>query len=368
VVILLAPLAVVLVLAVVYPLALVLGMAGLDAGAAVVRDTFGWLATLFGPAALPTWIPRLSTLVTLAAVIVLGAGAWLAWWRAPIRRRSVGGRSWALLGAPLDAGGAVRAATQTVWDLLKGGAAVRTPEGADLSRRYAELLHDNLGQPGFRELLIVVHDLDARRDQVFGLLKEPFRKTLFPAAVGTTARRAESQDLGGVARDHGIDALAAALSVPAVTDAPLVTFGADSFWRGEAHRLSDRPAALSRLVEEAAAAGAEQMILVSAAPVPPGPHELRPARLDGMGRIGEQLAAAESSAAGDAVRYLQHRFKCVYVIRPAHNPIRPFDLNGAYDERSDRVQPLEELLQRGYEDAYRSFIEPVVGASGEHIG
>jgi hypothetical protein len=326
------------------------------------------LAALFGPTALPTWIPRLSTLVTLAAVIVLGAGAWLAWWRAPTRRRSVGGRAWALLGAPIDGAAAVRLATGTLWDLLKGGAAVRVPAGPDLSRRYAELLHDNLGQPGFRELLIVVHDLDARRDQAFGLLRNPFRKALFPAAIGTAARRAESQDLGGVARDHGMDALAAALSVPAVTEPRLVKFGAESFWRGEAHRLADRPGALSRLMEEAAAAGAEQVILVSAAPVPPGPHELRPARLDGLGRIGEQLAAAESTAADDAVRYLQHRFQGVYVIRPTHSAIRPFDLRGAYDERSDRVQPLTELMQRGYEDAYRAFIEPVVGASGEHIG
>jgi hypothetical protein len=58
----------------------------------------------------------------------------------------------------------------------------------------------------------------------------------------------------------------------------------------------------------------------------------------------------------------------VYVIRPSHNPIRPFDLAGAYDEKSDRMQPLEELMQRGYEDAYRQFIEPVLGAAGDRIG
>jgi hypothetical protein len=31
------------------------------------------------------------------------------------------------------------------------------------------------------------------------------------------------------------------------------------------------------------------------------------------------------------------------------------------------VQPLKELMDRGYEDAYRQFIEPVVGASGEQL-
>ena len=34
----------------------------------------------------------------------------------------------------------------------------------------------------------------------------------------------------------------------------------------------------------------------------------------------------------------------------------------------DRRQPLGELMNRGYEDAYHQFIEPVVGASGERVG
>jgi hypothetical protein len=29
---------------------------------------------------------------------------------------------------------------------------------------------------------------------------------------------------------------------------------------------------------------------------------------------------------------------------------------------------LNELMSRGYEDAYHQFIEPVVGASGERVG
>jgi len=38
-----------------------------------------------------------------------------------------------------------------------------------------------------------------------------------------------------------------------------------------------------------------------------------------------------------------------------------------YDERSDRTHSLSELTDRGYEDAYRQFIEPIVGAGGERI-
>ena len=58
----------------------------------------------------------------------------------------------------------------------------------------------------------------------------------------------------------------------------------------------------------------------------------------------------------------------IFTIRPAHNPIGPFDFSGGFDDRSDRRQPLAELMTRGYEDAYHQFIEPVVGASGERVG
>ena len=55
------------------------------------------------------------------------------------------------------------------------------------------------------------------------------------------------------------------------------------------------------------------------------------------------------------------------VIQPSHSAIGPFDLAGAYDEASDRRQNLSELMERAYEDAYRQFIEPVIGASGEQL-
>jgi hypothetical protein len=54
------------------------------------------------------------------------------------------------------------------------------------------------------------------------------------------------------------------------------------------------------------------------------------------------------------------------VIRPDHNPLGPFDFAGTYDQASDRRRTLSELLDQGYHDAYRQFIEPVV-AAGERV-
>jgi hypothetical protein len=362
------PAAVMLLAVIVYPLALLLGMAGLEAGARFVEAFIETLSGAFAPPALPTWIPRLATLFSVAALMVLGIGAWLAWWRSALYRRSTGSRLWTLLGSPIDAARAIEHATETVWRLLKGGASIKTPEADDLSRRYSELLAENLGQPGFKELLLVVHDLDANRDLVFGLVRDPYRRMLFPAPGAVSAsRRAEAHDLSSGMQGFLADVLAAALSLPGVSESRLVKFAPDAYWRGETHRLGDRPGSIGRLIEEAAAAGAEQVMIVAASPEPPGPHELRPPRLDGLGRVGEQIASADTAALSDAIRHLHHRFQGLYLIRPSHNPIRPLDLTGAYDERSDRVQTLEELMERGYEDAYRQFIEPFLGASGERV-
>ena len=362
------PAAVLLLSLIVYAIALVLGMAGLESGARMVEGFVELLRSAFSPSALPTWIPRLAMLAATAALLTLTVGAWLAWWRSPLHRRSTGSRFWSLLGCPIDARPAIHAATEAVWRLLKGGADIKTPEPADLSRRYSELLQENLGQPGFRELMLIAHDLDAGRDMVFGLVRDPFRRALFPTAPGvSTSRRAEAHDLGSGTHAFLADVLAAALSLPGVSDERLVRFAPDSYWRGETHRLTDRPGSVGRLLEEAAAAGVEQVMVVSASPEAAGPHELRPPRLDGLGRVGEHLASADASALTDAVRHLHHRFQGLYVIRPSHNPVRPLDLQGTYDEQSDRVQTLDELMERGYEDAYRQFIEPFLGASGERM-
>jgi hypothetical protein len=180
-------------------------------------------------------------------------------------------------------------------------------------------------------------------------------------------RRSDAFDLSGVARDHLLTVLHAALNLAEMTDPALIKFPADGYWRGESHRIADRPASVGRLLEEAAAAGAEQVILVSASPQPSLPHELARPRLDPMGRLSDRTGAIESAAVRDAVQHLQHRFRAVYQIRPLHNPVGAFDLAGAYDERSDRHQTLAELMERGYEDAYRGFIDAIVAPSGEHL-
>src|SRR5207244_108654 len=108
---------------------------------------------------------------------------------------------------------------RAMWDLVRGAAQLAQPSATELARRYTELLAENLGQPGFRELLITVHDVDARRDLVFALLGEGRRRDLVrrSTSAAAEARRAEVFDLAGTGREHLADAVAAALTIPLAT-------------------------------------------------------------------------------------------------------------------------------------------------------
>ena len=299
--------------------------------------------------------------VTLALAMVLAVSR-----RWPSRRRSIGGWWWGAVGAPLDAASARRAFTNAVWRLIRGASQDSGPPPAATGRRYAEVLAEGLGQPGCRELMMVATDLDARSDVVAALLAEPYRHEFIAPRPGRE-RRAEVLDLAGAGRDHAVEVMAGALTPPVVCEAWSVTFAADGYWRGETHRLCDRPGSVVRLLEELSGAGVSQVVIVSAVAVTAAPHRLRAVRRGPRGRLGEFVVAAEAAALHDALALAHVRFDACYVIAPSHNPIGPFDLGGAYDETSDRRYSTAELMEGGYEDAYHQFIEPVVGASGEQL-
>ena len=339
----------------------------------------GWLclllvATLAVPAVLlllrlpsfPDIVLPVAMVVAAVLLLVLVAGATTVRRARQANRRAGGAWWWRLLGAPLDVSGARDAVADAMWQLIRGASHAARPDLAGVGRRYAEVLAENLGQPGFCELMIIATDLDGRRDVVGALLREPYRQE-FVAPRQDRERRSEAIDLADTGRAHAFDLIAAGLSPPVGCDPHMLTFGADSYWRGETHRLCDRPGAVSRLLEELAAAGVSQVIVVSAVAAPPPPHRLSVPGMDIRRRLGEFLAAAESAALRDAIEMARLRFDSVYLICPAHNPVGAFDFAGAHDEASDRRQELAELIDRADEDAYRQFIEPVVGASGEHL-
>ena len=363
--ILLVPIAVLALGLVVFPLGFLVQMVAPTTGAAIVSGYTAWTSASFAAPNLPTIVPRLVTLVAVLVAAAIALVAAVERFR-PRARRASGAWWWNVAGAPIDATAAAREFASALWQLVRGVNAGEPASRAVIGVRYSEAMVESLGQPGFGELVLVATDLDGRRDMVAALLRESYRQD-FLAPRPDRDRRSEVLDLTGVGRDHAVDVLLGALTPPLWCEPHPVAFAADSYWRGETHRVCDRPGIVSRLLEEVAAAGASQVILVTAVNPADAPHKLRRARLDLLGRLGQFHMASEAAALRDALEMARLRFDAIHVIRPTHNPVGPFDLGGAYDESSDRHHSLDEVMTRAYEDAYRQFIEPVVGESGEEI-
>jgi len=353
------PLLVMAVGLVAYPASFLVQMINVDTGYRLAQAYADLVRRAFAPDILPTLVPRMATLCLTLAVCVLVATA--------VRQKAGAlkaggahrdlGRWWArVIGSPWSTEPGLRHFRAVLWQLFRGPVAAKEPLPGELSRRYADLLLDNLGQPGFRELIVATLDLETRGDLVFAAVREPLRAAYFRRSQGDLI------DMAGVGRSQILDALAGAVSVPVLTDPHLVAFSPESYWKGETHRTCDRIGGVARLLDELAAAGVDQVIIVCPDPDRAAPHRLSTLAGSLESRVADYLAAAEAAVVRDAVTAWRKRFKGVFLVQPAHNPIGPLDFGGTYDERSDRYQSLGELMDRGYEDAYRQFVEPVVGA------
>lgn len=342
-----------------YSLSFVAEMVSVEAGRRLANAYAAMVDAAFADGALPTLIPRMLTLCLAGTFAALAASALRSGRHDPVRQgHRDRGRWWArLIGSPWSSEPGLRHFTQALWELFRGPVTAKEPAASELSRRYAELLLENLGQPGFRDLVVTTLDLESRSDLVFAALGEERRQAFFQRGRGDLI------DIAGTGRNQILDALAGAVSVPVLTEPHAVVFSPESYWKGETHRTCDRVDAVGRLLQELAATSVEQVILVSADADRSAPHRLSRQTGTLPSRLAEHLSAADVSAVRDAVTAHASRFQGVFLIQPAHNPIGPFDFEGAYDDRSDRYQSLDELVDRGYEDAYRQFIEPVVGGS-----
>jgi hypothetical protein len=243
------------------------------------------------------------------------------------------------------------------------------------------LLAENLGEPGFRELILRTADLDRSGPLAFVLLQD---------APGT--RRdgvlADSVDLRVPGQDAlFFDALATGLLCPLALPLRRVSFPKGAVHAGETHRLTDATFMAGSGIAEALAAGAEQVIVVTGVPQNAAPLARRRgplARIDAASRALEAQAAREiedTERLSRVVGTLGHRtgdgrgawedpatgrvFSEVdlWVIRPQRRALGPMELDGVRDPATEVLQTTEDLVEMGFRDAYRQFVEPVVGQS-----
>ena len=335
-------------------------------GAATRALSVLWVApeALSGPYLAAQAVPVLA--LAGLATIVLGAAYW--------RRRA---RLAEAFESYLDGEPGLQRLRRGLWEIARGAALSGAPASeSELGRRYVALLSENLGELGFRELIVRVADLDRGRSLAFALLREEDPQRVHEDMVDL---RAPGQ--GALL----FDAIATGVLFPLALPLRRVAFPKGSVHAGETHRLTDATLVPGCGIEEALAAGAEQVVVVTGTPEEVGPPTRRRgplARIDATLRALEQQAAAEIDATERTNRIvgtLGHRVTGgrgawedpatgelarevdLWVIRPRRRTLGPTELDGARDPATEVLQTTDDLVERGFRDAYRQFIEPVVG-------
>src|SRR5438477_1812626 len=296
----------------------------------------------------------------------------------------------------LDPGPGRARLRDALWAIARGPAiASRVPSEDEVGRKYVSLLSENLGQPGFRELILRTADLETGGALPFVLLDDAHRDAF--AAARSRGPRSRLEALPGAIdlRAPGCDALLfdavmTGLLAPGVAPVRRVTFPKGGLFAGESHRLTEAGLAGGSGLAEAIAAGAEQILVVTAAPedASPLPRRRGPRALaDGVlatlerqaveadlewveriNRIVDTLGhRTEDGGRGwqDPATGRVYRAVALYVIRPERRVLAPLDLDGSEDPSTEVRATTDDLLELGYRDAYRLFVEPVVGAVPE---
>ncbi len=268
---------------------------------------------------------------------------------------------------------------------VAAGAALRDrPGGRELGRRYVSVLTENLGEPGFRDLVLRTADLDAGEALSFFVLRD----SAAPAPGVRAGALAHAVDLRLPGNDSLVfDALATGLLSPFAMPLRRVAFPRGTRYSGETHRLTDATFVAGAGIAEATAAGAEQVILVAGAPEHPAPLGRRRgplARIDASMRLLEAQALREleererlnrivstlghrtqrgRGAWQDPITGEVHQEIDVWVIRPQQRALGPMEWGGARDPATEVVQTIDDLVELGFRDTYRLFVEPIVGQS-----
>jgi hypothetical protein len=268
-----------------------------------------------------------------------------------------------------------------LWEVARGAAlSGRPPSEAELGRRYVALLAENLGEPGFRELVLRAADLDRGEALSFALLRDEESSPSRPRVL------ADAVDLRVPGNDAlFFDALATGVLLPMAMPLRRVTFPRGAPHAGETHRLTDATFGSGSGIAEALAAGAEQVIAVTGVPETAAPAARRRgplSRVDAAVRVLERRAAGEVDdvwRTSRMVATLGHRGESgkrawedpatghvhgevdLWVVRPDRRALGPLDLDGTRDPATEVLQTTDDLLELGFRDAYRQFVEPVVG-------
>ncbi len=334
--------------------------------------------------------PAYVAALALPAFLLFGVGgAWLLY--AAVRDRRLLLERFEHL---VDASPARALLRGKLWEVVRGAdVAQQPPRDAVLGERYVALNIENRGQLGFHELIVRAADLDSGQVHTAVLLGDAARDAFLTARGSRRGGDAVSGLLDLTATGAAgtlFPTVLTGLLPPLVTPPERLAFPKGATHAGETHRLVEATLLGGCGIAEAIDAGAEQIVVVAAVaekPSPPlrrrGPRALADALLESLERDAFERELAECERFNRLVETLGHRHEgagagrawqdpatgrlyrdiSIYVVRPQARSLRPFDHEGTRDPATEVEETLGDLLQRGHADAFRLFIEPVVGAA-----
>ena len=278
---------------------------------------------------------------------------WLGWVVVTLLRRAP-----LALPPPFELSRLREIVTTGLWQAVRGTSTDARPgDTGRLGKAYCELLAGSIGQRGFRELIVYALDLDSGREVTFALLKERYVKSLEKSRAGRFERRSEVIDLMVDGGEAIAEALMAALS-PAGLVAPVpIRLPLRLVHGGEVHRFGSSAFAGGSAVADAIAAGAEQVIFVSAC----APND-RPTG----GTLARTTEAALRRSLSNELLEAASRHPTVplFVVRPDAERLGIFEVNGRA-QNGGGLLGLDAVSAHGERDALRRFIEPVLGDDAE---
>jgi hypothetical protein len=275
-----------------------------------------------------------------------------------------------------------------LWEAVRGPSLAPTASPTALGERYLAFCAENEGQPRFRRLILRTADLETGRALCFALLDDDALSAL-----------SEARKHGGSPRDTGVvdlrnpaagrllvDAMLSGMLPPLLAPLTQIVFPKGGAYASESHRLADGTLSLGSGIADALAAGAEQVVLVSAVPVSIsrrprgyGPWAIAESLItlieqqalerdvhetERINLMIDSFGAVENGEPGwrDPATDRLYRVVNLYVVRPRQRAFGPLTFVDRRDHDTGSALGLDDLVEQGYHDAYYQFIEPVVGA------
>ena len=272
--------------------------------------------------------------------------------------------------------------SRRLWEVARGPALNEmVPKGSEVGRQYSALIAENIGQPGFRGLVLRAANLDAPK----------------PLVLKLTDDRADGR--ARTTSDEEIFDLKDPNTAPLLYDAVMTAFAAAPFapprrvrlpkqgaFGGEIHRIAEGSAIPGAGLSEAIARGADQIVFVTAAGPEPGSmggrrgfkalasaflalherasieHDLQQTeRINRMVEtVGHQKNTGEREWQ-DPLTGRRFRSVSIRVVRPRRSLLRPLDLDGTVDQASEVETTLLDWMEEGQRDAHRCFLEVALG-------